>query len=176
MTILRISAPQTSLIVPIGPAGCGKSTLLGQFADSISDPGWRFGNDDVRRALDLFIYESKTSAAVASAALAMVGARLVAKKGAALDSTHNGQHARRSAIELARRNGVAAVGLLSRVDLAVVLSRNENRPKELFVPESIILDMFEKISDLSVESLLGEGFDRVYEFNELVTELVIDFV
>lgn len=175
MTSLRIEVAKNTLVVPIGPAGCGKSTLLFAVAEANLDSGWRYGNDDVRAALGLYVYTKDVSAAIAQAALDMVRARLVAGLGAALDSTHNGHRARLNAVALARREKAPVIALLSKVPLSVVLARNAARHPNKRVPEDIIQQMYSNLEGVTVATLTEEGFDQVYVFDETTERLDMSF-
>ena len=174
-TTLTFATPKNTLVVPVGPAGSGKSTLLNQVAAAAGDAGWRYGNDDVRESLGLYVYTKEVYSAVARAALDMARARLVAGLGCALDCTHNGVEARSDALALARSSGTPCVALLSQVPLAAVLDRNATRTGARRVPDAVIQQMYTNLADINRETLLEEGFEHVHTFDETVEHLVIEF-
>ncbi len=165
-----------SLIIPVGAAGSGKSTLLGQVAEALADPGFRFGNDDVRRLVCAGPFCAAATEQVAAAARAMVGARLAHDMPAALDCTNTGQRARAQAISLARSSDAKAIALLSQVPAAVVRARNAGRTPDLVVPINILESMLTAMESITPEQLLSEGFDEVHTFDERCERLIIHFV
>ena len=176
MTTLTFVTPASTLVVPIGAAGSGKSTLLNQVAASLRDPGFRFGNDDVRRTVCGGKFVMDTSSKVSLAARSMVAARLAHGLPAALDCTNHNEKARADALTLANEAGVRTLALLCVAPLDVVLARNAARTEELQVPEFIVTSMYESVHALTPQDLLDAGFDEVHVFDENVTELVIEFV
>jgi predicted kinase len=174
MTSVSFSTPAASLIVPIGPAGSGKSTLLNQVATALGDPGFRFGNDDVR-LLCGGVFVLGASGQVAHAARSLVAARLAHGLPAALDCTHTSEKVRATAITLAHNAHAKAIALLCVVPLAEVQRRNVARDVSLHVPRAVVATMAAATQELTPKALLAEGFDAVYTFDEHVTDLEIFF-
>jgi predicted kinase len=175
MSTLSFSTPRRSLIVPTGAAGSGKSTLLNQVADALSDPRFRYGNDDVRRDFYGGVFSSDTSDAVARQARALTYDRLITGLPCALDSTHNGKTSRALVLEMAEAALARPVALLCTMSFSQVWKRNISRDPALRVPRSIVFDMVKNVRALTPKLLKAEGFSAVYCFDANVTDLTIDF-
>jgi predicted kinase len=132
----------------------------------------RFGNDDVRRLMYGNVTTLGPAPVVQAAAESMIAARLGQRLAiSALDRTHTTRAARERSLELARANKSTCVALLSRVPLAVVLTRNAART--VVVPESVLATMYDALCDVTPETLLAEGFDTVFTFDDHTDRLVV---
>jgi predicted kinase len=105
----------------------------------------------------------------------MISVRLAHGKVSALDCTHTSLGERLGAIQLASEHQARVIALLSAVSPDVVHERNMKRPHALQIPASVVSEALSAVREVTKESLLDEGFDEVYTFDENCDDIVISF-
>jgi predicted kinase len=147
--------PADALIVLVGVAGSGKSTLAARLfrADQV------LSSDAFRRDVSGDPADQTATAEAFRRLHDKLGARLAAGQLTVVDATSVERWARNRFLEAARRHGRPAIALVLAVPLEVALAQNAARAGRL-VPPSVIRRQ-DRALRASLESLPGEGFDRV---------------
>ncbi|HBF85899.1 MAG TPA: ATP/GTP-binding protein [Streptomyces sp.] len=150
-----MTIPEPSLVCLIGAAGSGKSTWAATW------PATQVLELDRFRAFvsdDAGCQESTGDAVFALQAV--LEARLARRKMTILDATNTEKSVRADLIATARRHGVPTVALVVPTPVSVCVERQEGRPANRLVPESVVRAQHAAMVD-AWPGLPAEGFDHV---------------
>jgi protein phosphatase len=153
---VKLTVPNLSLVVLIGPSGSGKS----HFARRHFKPTEALSSDACRG----LVADDETDQSATPAAFAVLhfiaSQRLAAGRLTVVDATNVQPEARKPLIELARKYHVIPVAIVLNVNEEVCRQRNRERPDRDFGPH-VVRQQCQQLRR-SLRGLRGEGFRYVY--------------
>jgi protein phosphatase len=153
---VKITIPELSLVVLIGPTGSGKST----FAARHFRPTEVLSSDACRALVSDDENDQKATKDAFDVLHFIAGKRLAAGKLAVVDATNVQREARRPLVELARAHHVLPVAIVFDMPEKLCLERNAVRPERAFGPH-VVRQQRSQLKR-SLRGLDREGFRRVF--------------
>lgn len=144
----------------VGPPAAGKTTWC---RDELAAGrlGTRLSPDDTRGELGHGPHDQSVTAAAVEQVRHQAGALLADRAEVTIDATSTTPAERRTWLDLARAHDVPAIAVIVWEPLDIVLARNSRRAVP--VPRDVVFTYWHRITGLTVNSLLAEGFRAVAE-------------
>ncbi len=140
--------------VLIGAPGSGKTTWCANHErDTL---GVVLSTDDARLMLSGDASDQSVSAAAFDWVHQQASAALAAGRAVTIDATGASRRDRARWVRLAAEQNATPVAVVFRVRYGVCTARNRARPRQ--VPDKVLWDMWRRISALTPQGLLREGF------------------
>ena len=153
----RLTVPQGSMVVLIGPAGSGKSTLAARLFPSAAV----LSSDAFRARIGKGEADQSVTGAAFAALHRALDARLAARQTTIIDATSLAPGARSALLKRARAHGTAMVAIVLDLPPEIVLARNVGRADRV-VPEPAVRRHLAMLRAVTDPVLTAEGFTIVH--------------
>jgi protein phosphatase len=158
---MKITIPELSLVVLIGPSGTGKSTFAKKYFK-----GTEVLSSDFCRGL---VSDNENDQSATNDAFEILNyiatKRLAAGKLTVIDATNVQPEARKPLVALARQFHVLPIAIILNLPEQVCHERNKNRPDRSFGPH-VVRNQMSQLKK-SIRGLEREGFRHIFEMKSL---------